>query len=315
MTRIKDLTLLTALLLLAGCRTRTDEASPVQNARTAEARMPLQQSGPDDGQWLMPAKSYASTRYSELAEINARNAGNLKVAWTFSTGSTRGEEAAPLIAGSTMYVVAPFPNYLYALDLANSGAAKWVYKPPVNAAAQGRGGRGERQGGLAHGARQYQQGGVDHQRPPSDPAGLSDRCPGSTRGAGGTRMKPWTITFFLLSSLPAAAAPLAYVTNEVAGTVTIFDTATNQVVSTVPMTPKGARPRGVQLTADGKRLYVALSDLAHITKGPADAVERRRLGDRYGDSQSDRYDSGGTGGVGCDRWRVGRTGAVASSNT
>ena len=38
------------------------------------------------------------------------------------------------------------------------------------------------------------------------------------------------------------------------------------------MTPAGARPRGVQLTADGKRLYVALSDLAHIAKGPADAV-------------------------------------------
>jgi len=54
--------------------------------------------------------------------------------------------------------------------------------------------------------------------------------------------------------------------------VTIFDTATNQVVSTVPMTPQGARPRGVQLTADGKRLYIALSDLAHFTKGPADAV-------------------------------------------
>jgi len=140
MTRTQDLTLLTALLLLAGCRTQTDEASTARNARTVEARVPVQQAGAnglDEGQWLMPAKSYASTRYSELAEINTRNAGNLKVAWTFSTGSTRGEEAAPLVAGSTMYVVAPFPNYLYALDLANSGAAKWVYKPPVNAAAQG----------------------------------------------------------------------------------------------------------------------------------------------------------------------------------
>jgi lanthanide-dependent methanol dehydrogenase len=137
MTRIKDLTILTVLLLLAGCRTRTDEASTARGTGTAETRMAAQPSVPDDGQWLMPAKSYASTRYSGLAEINNRNAGNLKVAWTFSTGSTRGEEAAPLVVGSTMYVVTPFPNYLYALDLANSGAAKWVYKPPVNAAAQG----------------------------------------------------------------------------------------------------------------------------------------------------------------------------------
>ena len=78
------------------------------------------------------------------------------------------------------------------------------------------------------------------------------------------------LVFF--AAFPAAAAPLAYVTNEVAGTVTIFDTATNQEVQTVAMTPAVARPRGIQLTADGKRLYVALSDLAHLAKGPADAV-------------------------------------------
>ena len=77
---------------------------------------------------------------------------------------------------------------------------------------------------------------------------------------------------FLLAAAPVVAAPLAYVTNEEAGTITVFDTATNRVVSTVPVTPRGARPRGIQLTADGKRLYVALSDLAHITKSPADSV-------------------------------------------
>jgi PQQ-dependent dehydrogenase (methanol/ethanol family) len=132
-------TLLFLGLAVSGCQTRTEqEASKPQPSRTARISGASDAASPlDDGQWLMPAKSYASTRFSELGEINAGNVGHLKAAWTFSTGSTRGEEAAPLIVGGTMYVVTPFPNYLYALDLANSGATKWVYKPPVDAAAQG----------------------------------------------------------------------------------------------------------------------------------------------------------------------------------
>ncbi|MGZ8975744.1 PQQ-dependent dehydrogenase, methanol/ethanol family, partial [Methylomagnum sp.] len=37
----------------------------------------------------------------------------------------------------TMYVVTPWPNYLYALDLNRDGALKWVYKPQPSRAAQG----------------------------------------------------------------------------------------------------------------------------------------------------------------------------------
>src|SRR6476620_631768 len=76
----------------------------------------------DDGQWVMAAKNYASTRYSTLDEINAGNAGRLKVAWTFSTGVVAGHEAAPLVVGSTMFVVTPFPNLVYALDLSQPAA-------------------------------------------------------------------------------------------------------------------------------------------------------------------------------------------------
>src|SRR4051812_34728170 len=68
---------------------------------------------PDDGQWTMPAKNYASTRYSELAEITADNVKNLQVAFTFSLGANRGQEAAPLVVGDTMYIVTSYPNILY----------------------------------------------------------------------------------------------------------------------------------------------------------------------------------------------------------
>jgi alcohol dehydrogenase (cytochrome c) len=75
----------------------------------------------DDNQWIMPAKNYASTRYSGLDQINTANVTQLQPAWAFSTGVLRGHEAAPLVINHTMYIVTPYPNILYALDLAQSG--------------------------------------------------------------------------------------------------------------------------------------------------------------------------------------------------
>jgi lanthanide-dependent methanol dehydrogenase len=111
-------------------------------ATTLPARIPFDNprlpSVPDDGQWTMPARDFASRRYSGLEQITVANAGQLRLAWTFSTGVTRGHEAAPLVVGSTMYVVTPFPNLLYALDLSQPGAPlKWTYKPGPALASQG----------------------------------------------------------------------------------------------------------------------------------------------------------------------------------
>ena len=91
----------------------------------------------DDGQWTMPARDHANTRYSGLDQIHTGNVGQLRLAWTFSTGVLRGHEAAPLVVGDTMYVVTPYPNILHALDLTNSGALKWSYKPQPLSESQG----------------------------------------------------------------------------------------------------------------------------------------------------------------------------------
>lgn len=92
----------------------------------------------DDGQWTMAAKNYASTRFSTLDQINAGNASGLKPAWNFSTGLTKGHEAAPLVVNNTMYIVTPWPNLLYALDLTKPGApVKWTYTPHTSRSAQG----------------------------------------------------------------------------------------------------------------------------------------------------------------------------------
>jgi lanthanide-dependent methanol dehydrogenase len=50
----------------------------------------------------------------------------------------RGQESAPIVVGDTLYIVTPYPNILYALDLkAPGGALKWQYQPNPAASSQG----------------------------------------------------------------------------------------------------------------------------------------------------------------------------------
>jgi YVTN family beta-propeller protein len=56
------------------------------------------------------------------------------------------------------------------------------------------------------------------------------------------------------SGQPAQAAPFAYVTNVLDGTVSVVDTATPAVVATIPV---GSFPSAVAVTPDGKHVYVA----------------------------------------------------------
>ena len=119
-----------AVVLLA-CLAACERKSAASAAAPAEA-------GQEDGQWLMPAKNYASWRYSGLTQITPHNAKNLRPVWSFSTGVLRGHEGQPLVVDNTMYVVTPFPNVLYAFDLTQEGyPLKWKFRPDVNSAAIG----------------------------------------------------------------------------------------------------------------------------------------------------------------------------------
>jgi PQQ-dependent dehydrogenase (methanol/ethanol family) len=80
-------------------------------------------------EWVMPAGNYNNQRYSHLKQITAGNVGKLQVAWTFSTGVLRGHEGGPLVVGNMMYVHTPFPNKVFALDLANENKIVWKYEP------------------------------------------------------------------------------------------------------------------------------------------------------------------------------------------
>jgi PQQ-dependent dehydrogenase (methanol/ethanol family) len=90
---------------------------------------------PQEGEWRMPAKDYASLRYSGLADIDASNVRGLKETWNFTTGVQAGHEAAPLVADGRIYVVTPYPNYVFALDF--SGKLLWKFDPKTKASSQG----------------------------------------------------------------------------------------------------------------------------------------------------------------------------------
>src|SRR4051794_10354135 len=113
---------LTACVLLTVLAPRPEAAAPAL---------------PGGGDWPMAAGDYANTRFSGLAQITKDNVKDLKESWTFVTGLTRGQEAAPIVVGETMYVVMPFPNVLYAFDLNKPGKPKWKYEPKPAPFAKG----------------------------------------------------------------------------------------------------------------------------------------------------------------------------------
>ena len=111
---------------------RAENAPTIVGAKIAAPR-----TGPAN-EWPMPGADYSNSRYSELAEITPANAKNLRAAWTFSTGVLRGHEGQPLVVGNTMYLVTPYPNVSYAIDLTTPGyPLRWKFRPDNAQAAVG----------------------------------------------------------------------------------------------------------------------------------------------------------------------------------
>ena len=96
---------------------------------SALAQNDLDKTSQDPNQWVLPLGSYSGIRHSKLSQINTRNAGKLKVAWTMSTGTLRGQEGQPLVVGNMMYFESSYPNFVYAIDLDKVGQMVWKFSP------------------------------------------------------------------------------------------------------------------------------------------------------------------------------------------
>jgi PQQ-dependent dehydrogenase (methanol/ethanol family) len=97
-------------------------------AQGTQGQVSLASMSEDPNQWVMPSQNYANTRHSTLDQITTSNVTNLKVAWTMSTGATRGHEGQPLVIGDTLYFQSAYPNHVYAVDLSDYHI-KWSYTP------------------------------------------------------------------------------------------------------------------------------------------------------------------------------------------
>jgi lanthanide-dependent methanol dehydrogenase len=102
-------------------------ALAVPGAVLANADLEAQMANP--GNWAAQAGDMYNQRYSKLAQINNKNVGKMKVAWTFSTGVLRGHEGSPLVIGNMMYLHSAFPNKVFALDLDQDQRIVWKYEP------------------------------------------------------------------------------------------------------------------------------------------------------------------------------------------
>src|SRR6266481_9833698 len=94
-------------------------------------------------------------------------------------------------------------------------------------------------------------------------------------------MKLWKLGILFCASpvaLSAWAAPFAYVPNERSGTISVIDTASDEVVATIKT---GGKPRGTAVAPDGRWLYVSdqpSGSLLVVDLGKREIAERVPVG-------------------------------------
>ncbi|PPQ27332.1 PQQ-dependent methanol/ethanol family dehydrogenase [Rhodopila globiformis] len=116
-TRLDNACFVLGLLTALGTGARADEA--------------LDRAAANPSNWAMYGHGYDNTRYSPLNQINAKNVGHLKLAYSFQLGSLRSNESSPIVIGDTMYVSTSWgPKYVYAINAA-TGERKWTYEPDI----------------------------------------------------------------------------------------------------------------------------------------------------------------------------------------
>jgi PQQ-dependent dehydrogenase (methanol/ethanol family) len=94
-------------------------------ARIDQAR--LEAAASDADNWLTYGRTYAEQRFSELAQVNDGNIGQLGLAWSVELDTARGQEATPIVVDGVMYTSTAWSKVL-ALDAA-TGRLLWQFDP------------------------------------------------------------------------------------------------------------------------------------------------------------------------------------------
>lgn len=81
---------------------------------------------PESENWLMYRRTYNGWGFSPLEQIDTGNVSNLVPVWSFSTGTTEGHEAPPIVNDGIMFITTPGAQ-VFALD-ARTGEQIWRYR-------------------------------------------------------------------------------------------------------------------------------------------------------------------------------------------
>jgi lanthanide-dependent methanol dehydrogenase len=110
-------------------------AARIANAQPCDAATAEASSG--GACWTTPAGMPQGTRFSTLTDITPANVGTLVEEFATPLGMIGSQQGGPLVVGSTMYVVTPYPNRLVAIDLNSPGTVLWTFDPGESAFAIG----------------------------------------------------------------------------------------------------------------------------------------------------------------------------------
>ena len=121
-----------AMSLLGAPALAKDGAAPAHRVDAAFVHANATGKTPD---WPSVGLDYAETRFSKLDQINAGNAKDLGLVWSYDLESTRGIEATPLVVDGVMYVSASW-SVVHAID-ARTGKRLWTFDPEVDKGAVG----------------------------------------------------------------------------------------------------------------------------------------------------------------------------------
>src|SRR5690606_22976819 len=106
-------------LALAGCGVSTGGGAPAEDTSVYGA----------GENWTNPGGDWAGSHYSRLGDVTPANVGELGLAWEYDLGTTRVQEATPVVIDGVMYTSGNLGR-VYALDAA-TGAEKWTFTPEL----------------------------------------------------------------------------------------------------------------------------------------------------------------------------------------
>ncbi len=124
-------TITLSLLLSAGCHSTYEKSGDAQHPASlakVDARRMLH-ADDDAGNWMSYGRTYNEQRFSPLAQVNDKNAGELALTWYADLDTRRGQESTPLIIDGTMYFTSAWSK-VFAVNAA-TGERLWSFDPKV----------------------------------------------------------------------------------------------------------------------------------------------------------------------------------------